>query len=189
MNLQHSFGRAAFSLFFSFSGVLLAQSMTVPADIDWLTQVRSQDTFSAVGLARADQQQILKQVETSSFDIPDSWLAELRVGRVSLGTSAGLVVRGTQLLCGGTGNCQTWLFQRGNGKWRNMFDGEAPVVSSVGLVRQNAAVRDLVTTTHLSAERELWTRYRFDGHVYRRTECYRVDRSATSRRAERVACP
>lgn len=126
-------------------------------------------------------------METTSFDVPDSWLAELRVARISLGTSAGLVVRGTQLLCGGTGNCQTWVFRRENSKWRSLFDGQAPVVSRAGLVRQNAGVRDLVTAAHVSAGREQWTQYRFDGHVYRRTECYQVDGGTMGRR-ERVPC-
>jgi hypothetical protein len=49
------------------------------------------------------------------------------------------------------------LFRRENGRWLSLFDGEAPVVSSAGLVRQNAGVRDLVTTAHLSAERDQWT--------------------------------
>jgi hypothetical protein len=189
MSLRIWSGPAVVYLFFVVSAVLLAQPTNLPADIDWLTQAQSQDTFSKAGLTQADQQQILKQVEITSFDVPNSWLSELRVARISLGTSAGLVVRGSQLLCGGTGNCQTWVFRRENSSWLNMFDGEAPVVSRAGLVRQNAGVRDLVTTAHLSAEREQWTQYRFDGHLYRRTECYRVDSGATSRRAERVACP
>ena len=188
MSLRTRAGPAVVSLFFVMSPLLFAQPTNLPLDIEWLTQAQSQDTFSRAGLTQADQQQILTQVEITSFDAPDSWLAELRVARISLGTSAGLVVRGTQLLCGGTGNCQTWVFRRENSGWLNMFDGQAPVISRAGLVRQNAGVRDLVTTAHLSAEREQWTTYRFDGHVYRRTDCYRVDRGATGR-AERTACP
>jgi len=189
MSLRTCSARAVVCLSFALSAVLFAQSINVPADIDWLTRVGSQDTFASAGLTLADQQQILQQVENTSFDIPDSWLAELRVGRISLGTSAGLMVRGTQLLCGGTGNCQTWLFRRVNGRWLNMFAGQAPVVSRAGLVRQKAGVRSLITTAHLSAERDQWTQYRFDGRVYRRTECDQVDGRTLGHRAERVVCP
>jgi hypothetical protein len=189
MSLRTGSRPAVVYLFFVLSAVLFAQPTNLPADIDWLTQVRSQDTFSRAGLTQADQQQILKQVEITSFDVPSSWIAELRVARISLGASPGLVVRGTQLLCGGTGNCQTWVFRRENSRWLSLFDGQAPVASRAGLVGMNAGVRDLVTTAHLSAERDQWTQYQFDGHVYRRTECYQVDGGATARRAERVACP
>lgn len=176
-------------LFFLLAGVLFAQSTSLPADIEWLTPLRSTETLARAGLTSAEQQQILKQLEVTSFDAPDSWPAELRVRRVSLGGVAGLVVRATQLLCGGTGNCQAWVFRREQDGWLNMFEGEAPVVSSVGFMRQTGVVQDLVVTANLSAEREHWTRYRFDGKVYRRTECYQVGGGVQSRRAERVECP
>ena len=175
--------------FLSLTGVLFAQATSLPADIDWLPGMQSKETFSASGLTRAEQQQVLKQVQDTSFDVPEAWLAELRVRSISLGSAAGLAVRGTKLLCGGTGNCQQWIFRRENSRWLNMFESQAPVVSGVGLVRQATAIKDLVVTANLSAERESWIRYRFDGTFYRRTECYQVDRGATGGRAQRTACP
>jgi hypothetical protein len=179
---------AALGLCLSLSGVLVAQTMVLPADIDWLTPGLRYDSLSKAGLTQADREAVLAQVEMTSFDTPESWLSELRVGRVSLGASEGLVVRATQMLCGGTGNCETWVFRCEDGRWVNLFDGEAPVISGLGLVRQNAAIPDLVTTANLSAEVEYWTRYTFDGKGYRRSECYEVEGRATSRRVARRVC-
>jgi hypothetical protein len=109
-----------------------------------------------------------RTLEVTSFDTPDSWLLELRVRRISLGKSDGLVVRGTRLLCGGTGNCETWVFRRAHDKWLNTLDGEAPIASGIGFVRQTAVINDMVVTANQSADMETRTRYKFDGKLYRR---------------------
>jgi hypothetical protein len=90
-------------------------------------------------------------------------------------------------LCGGTGNCQTWILRRANGEWLNTFSGEAPIASSIGFVRQPGAVRDVVIGTHESAASALWTRYRFDGRSYRRAACYRVGPDSLSN-VEELPC-
>ena len=147
------------------SGAPFAQSVGGLPAVDWFARDRSERTFAAAGLAPAEQQQIRRQVAATSFDVPDSWAGELRVQRIALGQTAGLIVRGTRLLCGGTGNCQTWIFRRENRAWRSVIAGDAPIVSGLGLIQQNTAARDLVTTSNLSADEERWTRYRFDGKV------------------------
>jgi len=38
-------------------------------------------------------------------------------------------VRGTNLLCGTTGNCQTWVFRSVNGRWASLFE-EGPLAES-----------------------------------------------------------
>ena len=71
--------------------------------------------------------QIYEQVESTSFDTPDSWEKELRARRVSLRNDKGLVVqcsrlqRGWQLPNLGPANS--------GGEWINLFDNEAPVAS------------------------------------------------------------
>src|SRR5882724_6976050 len=92
-----------------------------PQKIDWLKDLSANETFPAAKLTAAEQKEIIDQVESTSFDAPDSWETELRVRRVSLGESDGLVIRGTHLLCGGTGNCETWVFRNSQGKWLNLF--------------------------------------------------------------------
>jgi hypothetical protein len=157
--------------------------------VDWLKGVNDNETFSTAGLTPVEQRQILSQVTLTSFDTPDSWLSELRARRISLGKSDGLVVRATQLLCGGTGNCETWVFRRTNNRWVNMFKGEAPVVSGLGFVRQTAGIKDVVVSANESADKENWTQYAFDGKFYRPTVCYDVLYGGTKdERAEKVAC-
>ena len=99
---------------------------TRPPQKIWLSDLSADETFLAAKLTAAEQKQIIDQVENTSFDVPDSWEAELRVRRVSLGDSDGLVIRGTKLLCGGTGNCQTWVFRRSAGKWLNISSRSLP---------------------------------------------------------------
>jgi hypothetical protein len=163
----------------SVSGFAPRQSRNAPLAVDWLTPVGDKETFSAARLTAEDQKDILAQVEGTSFDVPDSWSAELRVRRISLGTSQGLIIRSTRLLCGGTGNCQTWVFRRTNARWRIMITGDAPIGASIGFVRHAKKIRDLIVTTNQSAEVEVRTRYVFDGEFYRETECFRVSASVT----------
>src|SRR5579862_6292723 len=75
------------------------------------------DTFAAAKLSGREVREIIAGVEQSAYDTPTSWETELRVRRVDLGGSSGLVVRGTSLLCGATGNCQMWVFRKTNEKW------------------------------------------------------------------------
>jgi hypothetical protein len=153
-----------------------------------LAALNDRETFSAAKLTRVEQERILADIEATSFDTPDSWLDELRVRRISLGEAYGLVIRATRLLCGATGNCETWVFRHAAGQWVNALDGEAPVASSIGFVRQTDGTKDLVITANLSAEAERWTQYRFDGGVYRRTVCYNAHGGPTSERVETVPC-
>src|ERR1043166_5035498 len=66
------------------------------------------DTFARAGLSAKEVREIVAAVEASAYDNADSWTSELHVKRVTLGRAPGLIVRGTKLLCGATGNCQTW---------------------------------------------------------------------------------
>jgi hypothetical protein len=83
-------------------------------------------TFRDAGIPRSQIRQITAQIEKTSFDAPDSWEQELRIRRVALGQADVLVVRGTSLLCGATGNCQAWVFLRSQQQWRNLIQGPAP---------------------------------------------------------------
>src|SRR5437868_516233 len=119
-------------LLLSLVGTAFAQASRAPQEIGWLKEVGASETFLAAKLTLAERKQIIRQVEGTAFDAPDSWTAELRVRRLSLGQSAGLLIRGTRLLCGGTGNCQTWVFRRAHGTWLNVFEHDAPIGSGFG---------------------------------------------------------
>ena len=119
--------RPALALAF-LTGRVLAQRADFPA----MQHLRDNETFQAAKIAPAEIKQIVAQVEATSFDSPDSWESELRARRVPLNGSDGLVVQGTKLLCGGTGNCQTWVFRRDGNGWANMFHDQAPIASGFG---------------------------------------------------------
>jgi len=129
----------------------------------------AKDTFAAAGLSAKEIREITDGVEQSAFDTPDSWESELRVRRVDLGNLSGIVVQGTKLLCGGTGNCQTWVFRKAEGKWVSMFDGaQAPIADSFQLgPTSTGGVKDFTITANTSAKASHRVTYKFDGKLYR----------------------
>jgi len=90
------------------------------AAIAQMQTVGVNETINAAKLSASEVREIITGVERSAYDTPDSWGKELRVRRVDLGSGPGLVVRGTSLLCGSTGNCQTWVFSQD--EWQVGFD-------------------------------------------------------------------
>src|SRR5437660_12792844 len=86
-----------------------------------LQSLGARDTFPAAALSSAEVKEIVKQVEDSAYDVADDWESELHVRHVDLGASPGLILQGTKLLCGATGNCQTWVFRRAHNNWILMF--------------------------------------------------------------------
>jgi hypothetical protein len=166
-------------------GVALAQDLAFTA----IPALTDQDSVATANLPAAELKQILDQVEQTSFDTPDAWETELRLRRLSIAGGDGLVVRGTAMLCGGTGNCETWLFRRVNGAWRNMFEGEAPVISSFGFGHHvSHDIPDLIATAPLSAAKRNYMVYVFDGALYRAGGCYEVEAPAAKGSAKKVTC-
>ena len=155
----------------------------------WLNDLNARETFPAAGLSAAEQTEIIGQVRDTSFDDPDSWESELRVRRISLGEADGLIVRGTRLLCGGTGNCETWVFRHSSGKWLNLFGQEAPIVSGFGFAQEVAGgIKNLLVSANSSAANESRILFKFDGKVYRQNECYEVWVDGAAENIEKVPC-
>ena len=166
-------------------GVALAQDLAFTA----IPPLTDRDSTAAASLPAAEVKQVLDQVERTSFDTPDSWENELRLRRLPIAGGDGLVVRGTAMLCGGTGNCETWLFRRVKGAWVNMFEGEAPVISSFGFGRQvNHDLPDFIATAPLSAAKSNYMVYVFDGAFYRADGCYEVEVPAAKGSVKKVTC-
>lgn len=158
-----------FSLVCLLPGGALAQPPELPA----MHQLGDGDKFQAAMLPRQEVKQILAQIEKTSFDWPDSWDSELRTRRVSLGDQEGLIVQGTSLLCGGTGNCQTWIFRRLRGRWTALFESQAPVIAGFGFLQKRSnGIRDLVAVTNAGGDRHIYTVFIFDGSRYRERQCY-----------------
>ena len=131
--------------------------------------LRNEETLAKLGLPQAELKQVISGVEAAAYDSPDSWEKELRARRVSLGAAPGLVLRGTDLLCGATGNCQIFVFRRVGDKWLALFEGEqAPVVEGFsfgpGLAQ---GIKDLHVISNSSADKSAQATYRFDGKFYR----------------------
>ncbi len=174
----------------SLSGVASAPPPSYVERIGWwLKDLSANETFLAARLTAAERKQIIDQVENTSFDAPDSWDTELRVRRISLGQADGLIIRGTRLLCGGTGNCETWVFHQTLGKWSNMFEQEAPVVSGFGFEQETSeGIKNFLVSTNSSAVTGKRILFKFDGKVYRQSECYEVWIDGAAERIEKVPC-
>ena len=132
-------------------------------------RLRTDETIAKLNLSATELKQVISGVEAAAFDSPDSWEKELRGRRLSLGAAPGLVLQGTDLLCGGTGNCQIFVFRRVGKNWAPLFAGEeAPIVEgfSFGPEAQKG-VKDLHVQANASAGKAARTVYRFDGEFYR----------------------
>lgn len=127
------------------------------------------DTFALVRLTPHEIQEVIAVVERSAYDTPDSWTKELRVRRVDLGVTPGLIVRGTSLLCGATGNCQTFALRKSNGHWVSLFQDNQTVIADTFTFGPGVAheIPDLTVTANSSADAERRVRFRFDGRFYR----------------------
>jgi hypothetical protein len=118
------------------------------------------NTFSKAGLSPHDRATIITTVKQRAFDTPPDWSSELVVRWTRVGTKKLLIIRGSDLLCGGTGNCQTWVLQRTNGKWLNRIPGDPPIIASLSL-RTDGAQSDLVGCRNQSVASSKCTSWHF----------------------------
>jgi hypothetical protein len=127
------------------------------------------NTFAAARLSAKEVQEIVAEVEQSAYDTPDSWESELRVKRVDLGQSPGLIVQGSKLLCGGTGNCQTWVFRKAGEKFLSLMPkDQVPIAEGFSLgPNVTAGIKDFAISANTGAESGKNITYKFDGKFYR----------------------
>lgn len=146
-----------FSAILFFAGAAFAQMQSLGA----------KDTWVAARLSAEETKEIIAGAEQSAFDTPDSWETELRVRRVDLGGTPGIIAQGTKLLCGGTGNCEIFVFRKAEGKWVSLFKADAPTADGFQLGPSSTrGVKDLTISSNSSAEASKHTVYAFDGKVY-----------------------
>jgi hypothetical protein len=157
------------------AGTVLAQDIKLPS----MTHLDENDTLRGARLTPSEQQQVFEEVAGISFDTPDSWEAELRVRRVILGgVEEGLVLQGSSLLCGGAGNCEAFVLRRVNSKWIAMFDEQAPIASGFGFGPESSnGLKNFVIAANLSAEMEKYAVYKFDGKLYRASQCFEKNKA------------
>lgn len=130
----------------------------------------ARDTLAAANLSEKEMRQIVASLEQSAYDTPDSWSEELRTNRIDLGGGSGLLLQGTQRLCGGTGNCQLFVFRKVNDAWVSLVaSGQTLLVESFqfgpGVTH---GIKDLIVRTNTGAQADGGTTYKFDGRFYRR---------------------
>ena len=179
-----SVGLKACALACVFVAIALAQSVSIPP----MDHLKASETLQAAKLSSTEIKQICEQLETTSFDVPESWETELRGRRVSLGNEDGLVIQGTELLCGGTANCQTWVLRRSNGKWLTMFKDQAPIASAFGFQPEaRAGHKNFLIAANSSADAENYIVYHSNGEFYRQAQCYSVHGGA-EQHAEKIPC-
>lgn len=170
------------ALFFATCLSLAVQSIEIPP----MLHLNDSETFRKANLSPGEMKEIFEQVERTSFDSPDSWESELRIRRQQVGGSEGLIVQATKGLCGATGNCEIWVFRRGDGKWLSMFEEHAPMIAGFAFTKeQSHGVENFIGVGHMSPESTTYVVFRFDGRFYRLTDCYERygDHSA-----KKVAC-
>jgi hypothetical protein len=161
--------------------VAVAQDVQLPV----LTRLQESDRLLAAQLTPKERQQIFEEVEAISFDVPDVWESELRLRRMALGSVEGLIIQGTNLLCGGTGNCETVVLRRSRDRWIAMFQREAPIGHGFAFLSHSShGIKDFVVAANLSAESDRYIFYRFDGQYYRTNQCYEKNQS----RVRKVSC-
>jgi len=145
--------------FLTFSTTALAQ----------MESLGPKDSLSVASVTAKEIHEIIAGVKKSAYDTPKSWITELRLRRVNLGDGPGIVVQGTSLLCGGTGNCQIWVFRKANANWVSLFANDHAVLAE-GFNFGPAVthhIKDLTIETNLSAEGSKRVTYKFDGRLYR----------------------
>ena len=133
-------------------------------------QIKSMEKgrVAAAELSAVEIDGMINEVKKSAYDVPKSWRAELQFREVDLGGGPGVIVQGTNLLCGGTGNCQIWVFRRAKGKWVSLFKNNQAVLADAFQFgpAQTHHIKDLTVTTNISAEETRRVTYKFDGGRY-----------------------
>jgi hypothetical protein len=149
----------------AFNAILFFASPALPQ----LKSLGPKDTFATTRLSAKEVHEIVEAVEQSAYDTADSWNKELRVRRVDLGGSPGIVVQGSKLLCGGTGNCQTWVFRKANNKWVSLFgNDQVPFAESFQFgPAVTHGIKTFEIVVNSSAEAGERITYTFDGKFYR----------------------
>jgi hypothetical protein len=122
----------------------------------------------AAALSSVEIDEIINAVKESAYDVPKSWRAELRFRQVDLGKGLGIVVQGTNLLCGGTANCQIWVFRKAEGNWVSLFKNDQAVLADAFQFgpTQTHHIKNLTVATKLGAEETRRVTYKFDGRRY-----------------------
>src|SRR5690348_17167821 len=148
-------------------GTVLVTSVLFVAALAFsqMQSLDAKETFAAAHFSSQEAAEVIRAVSNSTFDIPDSWETELRARRVDLGTEPGLVLQGTNLLCGGTGNCQIFVLRKVNQRWTSLFGNEQAPIGEGYLFGPKArnGIKDLTVVVNDSFDHSSRVKCRFHG--------------------------
>jgi hypothetical protein len=172
-------------------------SITLPegaarADAPQADPVPIQQTADQAGITTEELHSVAAALESDpDADWDRERTSELRFRRVSLagGNNDAVMVRSVSPRdCGGTGNCPLWIFRTADRHLQLVLP--ASWAEWAGLLPQRQAnLRDVILSTHQSAEAGELLVYSFDGRIYRRKKCYwERTVSGGQKRSTEVSC-
>ena len=132
-------------------------------------QAQSGSALSQLGLPKEAIRQIMRDIEATAYDTPKSWDKELRAETMRLGNAHALIVKGSDMLCGATANCQVWVFRKSDRGWRLLIDRKEALIAD-GLSfgpKKTRGIQDMHVTTNSSVSSQSSYTCKFDGAVYR----------------------
>jgi hypothetical protein len=127
-----------------------------------------------IGLSEAEISPVLallgaeKELRDESGGPTREWFeVEFLARRLDMGEGPdnGLLLQGTQTLCGVTGNCQMWLFRKVNGKWTIVLDDALSAAFKFAPPKHNGLF-ELMVMGHGSAASTPLSVLWFDGTKY-----------------------
>jgi len=88
---------------------------------------------------------------------------------VSLGSAPGLILQGSKLLCGATGNCQLWVFRKAGNRWLSLFTNDETALAEGFPLGPGVThgIKNFAIKANSSAEADKTVTFKFDGRFYR----------------------
>lgn len=94
-------------------------------------------------------------------------------------------------LCGGTGNCDVWVYERKNGKYKLLLQSNAYNDETKWLELKKAKsnnYQNLLLKTHYSAAETVYEFYKFDGKKYVENKCLFYDYYSADKKPAIMTC-
>jgi hypothetical protein len=94
-------------------------------------------------------------------------------------------------LCGGTGNCDIWVYEKKNGKYKLLLQSGAYNDETKWLELKKAKssnYQDILLKTHFSAAETVYEFYKFNGNKYIENKCLFYDYSLREEKSAILSC-
>lgn len=125
-------------------------------------------------VSAGDREEFYQAIGETVRDERDA-IMDFRLGFISLTDDkrGDILVQGTKRFCGATGNCTMWVFVRVHGELQLALKkiGQFLIPEKSG----DRGFRDIAIGMHDSATSQQYEEYRWNGTLYKRTDCYRTE--------------